>query len=198
MEVTIDLCEIFDEKDIERLEILFSSHNPSEFENKMQKIILSALFEYKEMLLGRGIPSRADDIQQYRLVGLIKHYFGDALPSEEDVSSMFQLTPSKSKTLIRNVRTRFRYDLEDKISNTTKSLLESVTPHETSDFTVVIKSDYALEELKRNIAYHAPENETLTKFSGGARVYIIKGDTCRILCDEMGVDFENLESRRNI
>ncbi len=65
------------------------------------------------MFLGRGFPSHADEIQQHRLYLMIKYCFKDTLPSEAQVSSIFQLTQSKSRSLICSVLTRFHYELTE-------------------------------------------------------------------------------------
>ncbi len=57
-----------------------------ELEAAMQRIALAALAEYREMLLEGGAPSRADEVLEHRLYFLTKHYFGDRVPSEPEVS----------------------------------------------------------------------------------------------------------------
>jgi len=77
------------------------------------------------MIVGRGVSTRAEDIRQYRLLCLIKCHFKE-LPTESDVSSMFKEPQSKSKSLIRQVLSRFHYDLEKEISKALKeTILES-------------------------------------------------------------------------
>jgi hypothetical protein len=67
-----------------------------DLEAALQRIALAALAEYREMLLEGGAPSRADEVLEHRLYFLTKHYFGDRIPSEPEVSRAFHETLSKS------------------------------------------------------------------------------------------------------
>jgi hypothetical protein len=192
MSITISLNDVFDENELKILKSFFGydeTEDIQSIEGNMQKIILASINEYKEMIVGRGIPSRAEDIHQYRLVSLIKYYYGDRLPTEEEVSSMFQLTPTRSRSLIRNVRTRFRYDLEYQIKNTMKNVLLSAKKNEEgSDFRVCIQSDYVLAEVRRLTNKVAPRDESIRKITDSTRVYYIPCDTYQKLFKELFKD----------
>lgn len=140
------------------------------------------------MFLGMGMPSRADEIRQYRLFFLIKYYFKDHLPSEAEVSSMFQLTQSRSKNLIRAVMTRFRYDLEDVIENTLKNAIENASwDDDHGKYAMVIQSNIILEELNRLISLVAPKYENVTKVPKSSRKYFVSEDSLRELCKKFGM-----------
>lgn len=164
------------EEEIQKLKILFKSNSEEEFNFALKNIALAALTEYKEMLLGKGLPTRADEIKQHRLFHLIKHYFQGIIPTEADVSSMFQLTESESRSLIRNVRTRFRYQLENEIINTLQQTITSAQQNGDS-YDVVIQSDNVVEELNRLISTNAPQLDPITRDRKSARKYIISEDT---------------------
>lgn len=63
--------------------ILFNCQNRKGLTYALKHVTLAALMEYKEMSLRNGLPTRADEI---------KHYFQGAMPTETEVSLMFQLT----------------------------------------------------------------------------------------------------------
>ncbi|MFD1775991.1 hypothetical protein [Paenibacillus rhizophilus] len=181
MAITINLPDnFFTEDEYRKLKILFRSENDHEYSEAVSKIVFAALTEYKEMLLGKGLPTRADEIKQHRLFHLVKHYFQGVIPNEAEVSSMFQLTESESKALIRNVRTRFRYQLEAEIFTTLKQIIESAELR-TDAYHVVIQSDNVIEELNRVISINAPHLDPISKVRGSARKYQISEDTYELL-----------------
>ncbi|MFP7335197.1 hypothetical protein SFC23_17780 [Shouchella clausii] len=188
--ITIQLTNDFlDEQEIQKLMTLFNCQSNDEFNLALKNVTLAALTEYKEMLLGKGLPTRADEIKQHRLFHLVKHYFQGVIPTEVEVSSMFQLTETESRALIRNVRTRFRYQLEAEILNT---LQQTVISAELSKdkYHVVIQSDNVLEELNRVVSTNAPQLDPITKVRGSARKYQISEDTYELLSNKLGVNQE--------
>ncbi|MDQ0272755.1 hypothetical protein J2S17_004648 [Cytobacillus purgationiresistens] len=190
MEIEIDV-DLLDEGEKEKLRALFKTNNEVEFKTALQGIAYSAITEYKEMLLGKGLPTRADEIKQHRLYHLIKHYFNGRIPSEAEVSSMFQLTDSESKALIRNVKTKFRYQLEKEISYTLRNVISSAEFNESkNEYHVVIQSDNVLEELNRLISTYAPQLDPITKVRGSARKFQISEDSYALLENKLNAEQE--------
>lgn len=188
--ITIQLTnDLLDEQEIQKLMTLFNCQSDEEFNLALKNVILAALTEYKEMLLGKGLPTRADEIKQHRLFHLVKHYFQGVMPTEAEVSSMFQLTETESRALIRNVRTRFRYQLEAEILNTLQQTITSAELNE-DKYYVVIQSDNVLEELNRVVSTNAPQLDPITKVRGSARKYQISEDTYELLRNVLGVNQE--------
>lgn len=188
--ITIQLTnDLLDEQEIQKLMTLFNCQSDEEFNLALKNVTLAALTEYKEMLLGKGLPTRADEIKQHRLFHLVKHYFRGVMPTEAEVSSMFQLTETESRALIRNVRTRFRYQLEAEILNTLQQTVISAELNE-DKYHVVIQSDNVLEELNRVVSTNAPQLDPITKVRGSARKYQISEDTFELLSNVLGVNQE--------
>ena len=179
MEISIP-DNFFTVQEKEKLKVLLRSPSENDFANAVGKIALASLTEYKEMLLGKGLPTRADEIKQHRLFHLVKHYFLGSIPTEAEVSSMFQLTESESRSLIRNVRTRFRYQLEPEILNTLRATLD-LAEQVGNLYKVVIQSENVLEELNRIIAINAPNLDPITKTRNSARQYAISLDSYELL-----------------
>lgn len=188
--ITIQLTnDLLDEQEIQKLMTLFNCQSDEEFNLALKNVTLAALTEYKEMLLGKGLPTRADEIKQHRLFHLVKHYFRGVMPTEAEVSSMFQLTETESRALIRNVRTRFRYQLEAEILNTLQQTVISAELNE-DKYHVVIQSDNVLEELNRVVSTNAPQLDPVTKVRGSARKYQISEDTYELLSNVLGINQE--------
>jgi hypothetical protein len=178
-------------KDDERnkLEELFRCDEDHPFDVAISRVVLSSLAEYKDMLLGMRLPSRADEIRQHRLFHLIKHYFLGRLPSEAEVSSMFQLTQSRSRSLIRYVMTRFRYELEEEIRNTLiQNLQQARFNNDANEYRLVIQSDNVLEELNRIIATIAPALDPIRKVRNMSRTFAISEDSYRELRSYFGIE----------
>ncbi|CAM3419395.1 hypothetical protein PALU110988_21550 [Paenibacillus lupini] len=172
----------FNAEEQTKLYMLFGSTDHANFEQSLNKICLAALTEYKEMLLGKGLPTRADEIKQHRLFHLIVFLFQNTLPNEAEVSSMFQLTESEARALIRNVRTRFRYQLDGHIQNTLRDILQQAALDTTqTEYHVIIQSNNVLEELNRIIDQYGPHLDPIAHVRGSAKKYKIMPDTYHLL-----------------
>lgn len=177
------------EEEIARLQALFNTPNESDFQNALSQIAAAGVQEYKEMLLGQGLPTRADEIRQHRLFSLIKAHFSGRIPSETEVSRYFQLTQRQSRALIQNVRTRFKFQLEEELKATLRSVLESAAHDEDGhEFRVAIQSDNILDELKSILETEAPMSEAIQKIRGSARTYSISEDSYQVLVQHLGME----------
>jgi hypothetical protein len=185
MSITIDLPDdFFTQDERQRLERLFKAKGNAKFSEALQKVVRAALNEYKEMFLGISLPSRAGEIRERRLLHLIKHYFLVGLPSEAEVSSMFQLTRSQSKSLIRNVMTKFHYDLKQEALNTLiKTVDQAKWNANRNEYHVAIQSDVVLNELNRIIGTEIPHLDPVSKVKDMARTYSISKDSRNALVD---------------
>ena len=177
--------DFFTDEERQKLEQLFGIDTSAEdrdeqFRQAINNIVLAGLDEYRSMLLGIGLPSRADEIRQHRLFYLIKHYFQGRLPTEAEVSSMFQLTQSQSRGLIRSVMARFRYELEAEIRNTLAAHVRNANLYEDGvirEYRVVIQSKYVLDELNRIVGGIAPNLDQIRKVRNTSSTYAISEDT---------------------
>lgn len=189
-QVNINLHDsLFSQEERVRLCNLFGIENGdnNEFKDAIEQISHAAIVEYKEMLLGKGLPTRADEIRQHRLLHLIKYYFLGRIPTEVEVSAMFQLTETESRSLIKSVKTRFRYELLQEISQTLRCVIESATQrNEGEPYKVVIQSDNVLEELNQIIEKEAPHCYPITKCRSTARTYEITEDSYQVIMNHFG------------
>lgn len=153
----------------------------------LERVAMAAMEEYLEMVLGKQLPTRADEIRERRLFYLLKHYFTGRIPDELEVASLFQLTEGSSRSLLRNTLTKYRFDLETQTLDTIRMLLESA--EEGNDtYHIVVRSEAILDEMKRVVSAKAPQLEQISKVRNSAGVYSFPKDTYELLCDHYGVD----------
>jgi len=189
MPIQLEIPDDFLEKDEEEnLKILFGVKTDESFAKALNKIILAALDEYRDMFLGMGLPSRANEIREFRLYHLIKRFFDGRIPDELEVSSMFQLPESRSKSLILYVLTRFRYNLEEEIFNTLRMIItEAEVIDDGREYRVFIQSANMIDELNRIIARSGVRYRTLTKIRNEPNLYSIAPDSYKIICRYLGI-----------
>jgi hypothetical protein len=87
----------------------------------------AALGEYVEMYLGRRAFSRGSDMLEHRLALLTLHAFDKAIPTEAQVSQLFQTTLPASRSLIRATMSKYRFDLKIAAETSAKAILEKAT-----------------------------------------------------------------------
>ena len=150
------------------------------------KLCKTAFMEYVKMFKEKGLPTRADEVQQERLFFLLNHYYGNRIPSENEISSILQLTPSQSKTLLRNTKSRYRTKISTYIKNTLLTALNSAlqsTPTDPYEF--VCTSPTTIEEMNLIVSQKGPTLQPIEKIRGIASKYICAIDTFNLLQTEL-------------
>ncbi|HWN80832.1 MAG TPA: hypothetical protein VNM87_01935 [Candidatus Udaeobacter sp.] len=162
--------------------------NEDELSAAMQKLGKAAIMEYIGMFVEKGMPSRADEARQNRLYFMIRHYYETRIPPESEVSSVFQLTQSHSRTLLRNTRYRYRTRIGSQVQASAKAVVASATLNASTErWEMVIHSEVILEELNFVITVKAPTLKTVTLKRGSAGQYEAEQDTYQLLRTEYGV-----------
>jgi hypothetical protein len=87
---------------------------PAEVPTQLEHLGGAALTEYLELVLGRRVFTRGSDMREYRLFLLIQRlYGGQRLPTEDEVSALFQTTSTQSRSLLRAVGSKYQYELSE-------------------------------------------------------------------------------------
>jgi hypothetical protein len=118
----------------------------------------SAIQEYIEMFMGRKAFKQGSDFREYRLYLMIGSIFNDTIPDDQQVTDLFQTTPSESKTLIRSVLAKYHIQLKPVIRTTLLDLLmhaNQIAPPN-GIYYMVIKSQNLVDEM----------NQILTEIDG--------------------------------
>lgn len=158
-----------------------------EIQDALNKIAKASLTEYLTMLVEGGMPNRADEAKQDRLLYFIQSYFGEILPTESQISTIFQLTQSQSKTLLKNTVSRFRHKLDDILFSTMKKVISSAE-YVGEMYLVVISSDVVKDELNMLITQNEPTYKPIIKRKGSAGQFEISEDSHALLCQELGLN----------
>jgi len=172
----------------DQLELLMSSldlTDKSELETRLVKIAEASHIEYLEMLIGKGMSNRADESKQDRLLYLIKKVYSPYLPSDDEVSTIFQLTSTQSRTLLRNTLSRYRTRLTDELQTTLKSTFRSVQPTK-NGFDLTIASEVFVEQLNLIVAKEGAGYNPIKKKSVGSKLYFMSTDTHKALENHFG------------
>lgn len=178
----IDELNLTDEEMRRLRSVIEETADSGGFQENLERIAKAAFLEYVEMLLGKQLPRRADEIRERRLFLLLKHYFQGRIPSESVVSQMFQLNERQSSSLIRNVRVKHKFELEIEMENTIRAVLASAEQEfDGGPYTVVITSSMILEELRQTVTRIAPTLGQILKVANAASVYLIPADTYKEL-----------------
>jgi hypothetical protein len=152
----------------------------------ISKLTKTAFMEYVKMFKEKGLPTRADEVQQERLFFLLNHYYGNRIPTENEISSIFQLTPSQSKTLLRNTKSRYRTRINNFIKNTLLTTLNSATQeNDNAPYEFVCTSPTIVEEMNLIISQKGPTLQPIEKIRGIACKYSCAIDTFNLLQTEL-------------
>jgi len=185
--IRINVPVSLDDEECMQLKRTFNCSSDEEFMLHLERIAQAAVSEYLEMILGQQLPTRADEMHARRLFHLLKFYYTDGIPSEAEVAALFQETLSRSRSLLRNVRAKYRYELEDEIYNTVRDTLADAKQDKGGSYRVVIQCDNILEELQQTVSRLAPHLDQISKVRNSANIYSIPEDTFDILSRHFGV-----------
>ena len=172
----------------DQLELLMTSldlTDCSELESHLVKIAEASLIEYLEMLIGKGMSNRADESKQDRLFYLIKKFYSPYLPSDDEVSTVFQLTSTQSRTLLRNTLSRYRTRLSNELQKTLTSTFRSAQSTN-SGYDLTIASDVFVEQFNLIVAKEGAGYNPVKKKSVGSKLYFMSTDTYNALENHIG------------
>jgi len=162
----------------------------SKLKEPLTGIVQASSEEYLEMILGKQVATRADDIIKRKIFHLIKKYYKNRLPTEAEIISIFQITETTSRRLLRELRASNRTDLEQEIDNSVRSVLENPLSKKSNDIIILIRSENILEEIKQTVSIEAAELDQVQKQKNSACSYGIPIDTYKKLCESYKIDYD--------
>jgi hypothetical protein len=193
VQTVVQIGELIDTESMEVLSRALDCDDDESLEEALSKIGRAAMGEYVEMLLGKSLPTRATEMQERRLYHLSKQYFGGRIPTEAEIATMFQLTETASRTLLRHVKTKYKFELEQQILATVRATLSTAERSGTA-YRVVIQSDAILQELRRIVSIEGPRLDQVSKVRNSAGLYDIPLDTFHLLLRHYGLTLAEVEA----
>ena len=144
----------------------------------------AALEELVRMFLGQSVFTRGSDMREYRLFLLIRHAFGNRVPSEQKVCDLFQTTSSESRSLIRSVVSKYQYQLGDAIeASLYDAVAAAVRDDQEDEYRVTVHNASIIEELNRRLAAIDGTLPPVAKKRGAVSTYVLKPSSHARLCD---------------
>lgn len=189
MEITISINQSeLDSTSLTILKDCLGIYDQDEVNLALIKLCKSAFMEYIKMFRERGLPNRADEVKQERLYHLLLYYFEDRIPQESEISTIFQITLTQSRTLLRNTSSRFRTKIISFLSNTLFGILNGAKfNRETNKYELTILSKIFLEEFNTTINIKGPGLSILKKVKNSASRFECSEDTYNLLIENYGI-----------
>jgi len=154
---------------------------------QIAKIASASFEEYLRMILGQKVFTRGQDILEYRLLVLVKHYFDERIPDEQDISNLFQATASGSRAITRAIMSKYQYDLKDAIQNTLHDLVESIEKKD-GTFKLSVYNQFFKDELNRTLGNIDPALPRIEREKETVSRYIVKESSYNRLCEYYSVE----------
>lgn len=162
--------------------------NASELSAKLRKVTEAAREEYQSMMLGQKVFSRGQDIREYRLFLLIKHLFDGKLPTERAISNLFQATASQSRSLLRAVLSKYRYELDEGLFETLKDIVRRANrAGPDGEWLFATDSEAQIEALNRSIEGINPQLTQVGRRARTVGTYEIANATYEALRTKYGL-----------
>jgi hypothetical protein len=142
-----------------------------------------AIDEFFAMIVGDYHPQRLEDIRQYRMMLLIKYYFGNEIPRAVAVGRIFHLTTAQSRSLIRRTLATYQRELSDTIAGTAGQM--ALSARKDGDFHVLEADAEAVAVINENLALRDPLLPPIRRRPGTGGQFIMDAVT-RTALHELG------------
>ncbi|HEY2070367.1 MAG TPA: hypothetical protein VGG48_12495 [Rhizomicrobium sp.] len=147
----------------------------------------AALVEYVEAYLGRRAFSRGSDILEHRLSLLIEHAYGNRLLGEAEVSRLFQTTLPASRSLLRSVLSKYRFQLQTAATGTAKAALEVAKwKKDDNEYVIEVKAANLVEILNQRLAADFGGQKPIGPAKDSIATYLIAPGSYDSLCMAFG------------
>jgi hypothetical protein len=155
-------------------------------DGRLAAFVAAAEEEYVRMILGQHVYSRGQDIKIYRLSLMIRYAFAGRLPTEGQISALFQTTATESRGLLRAVRAKYQYELRQAIHDSLQAAVSRAIREETGgDWSMVCESENIIDALNDAITRHDGSLPRIKRAAGSAGAYEIANSTYQALVTEI-------------
>lgn len=147
---------------------------------KLNLIAQASFSEYVDMIGGAGMPTKASDMMQDRIVYLIEHYF-KRFPNENELSQVFNITLTKSRSILTNLKATHRNKLKDVIKSEISSFLATGRDMKNDYWEFQSFSKVIIQELNDLITLKSPGKALFKPKLDSAGKYLLHVDTYTFL-----------------
>lgn len=184
MNLNIDIE--LNENEKELLTNILNVKNDS-LEQHLNKVCEASFEEYLNMILGKKVFTRGQDIREYRLFLLIKTLFTNKIPDEQTISTLFQTTNTGSNSLLRSVFAKYQYDLKLIIDKSIKDVLSNID--KTSEHKTISNIPHNLvSEMNKKIGQINGDLQPITKKRNSVETFEITDATYNALIKAYGLE----------
>jgi len=161
--------------------------SPGDVEQVFEPFRQAAEEEYVRMILGQRVFTRGTDVREYRLLLLIKSVYSPDLPTESQISSLFQTSATQSRSLLRAVLSKYQYELQHTITQTLRRVLKDavVDPNDPRGRLVVIDNENVITLLNRRVAILDGKLTPITRLTSSVTTYTVSPNTYGRLLEEL-------------
>lgn len=184
MEITIEIDD-FSNEEQRRLRSIFSFMENYDEATFIEKMTKCAILEYKSQFLNDGSINTISEIRQQKLFLMVKHVFDGLIPSEVEVASIFKIPRSTASTLIKNMRSRYHFDIEQYLKGTIRTILQNnhVFNDETGYYRLEVRSSYMIKEMNEILELRNRNCEKIKRHNPDSSFYKINEDSYQELID---------------
>ena len=144
---------------------------------KLHLLAKTSFLEYVDMITKSGIPSKVSEIFQDRVLLLIDNYY-EGIPNEIEISKMFNISLTKSRLILNNIKSIYRNRINEKLIIALKAFIESGQPIENNTkYEYIVKSKPLINELNEIISIEKPGLDKFTQKANCSGKYTISKDT---------------------
>lgn len=170
----------------------FGQDADEDFERWLAGVVGAAWHEYLDLFLARRVPTRFADLQQQRLHQLMVDAFTTRSATVDNVARLFQLTQQQARTLLRNTRTRYRFDLQPALARATWSVLRAAVHDPANDRYVVEVRDAHLLEYMDELIRQAPGYPRPLERHDDPHRYYASTTAVQAICEAIGKSADDL------
>jgi hypothetical protein len=180
MEIDIKLSP--EEK--KRLRSIFSFVEDYQEDEILKSILEASKEEYIRQFLNDGNQSTLGELRQYKLFLLVKYVFKGKIPSEVEIASIFKIPNSSAKALIKNMKSRYQFEMEQYFKGTIKDILSQINNDDIIDdayFQLNIRSNYMVSEMNQIIELKDQNCEKIKRLNIISSFYKISKESKELL-----------------
>lgn len=162
---------------------LLANIQDNDLNNKLNELAKTAFYEYLNMITDSGMPTKVSDILQDRILYLTEHYF-KKFPNENEVARIFNISITKSRSILNNLKATHRNKLKDKLNSEIVTFLNSGVDNGNDKWEFEVKSKPIIQELNDLISLKNPGLEKFKQKTGSAGKVVLPTDSYDFLKTE--------------